>query len=83
MNIEPTSATAPFRAIWGPSPEAPLTKCKPEEDTVEIGKSPRRVRSVSCVWSEGTVLSRAGNILVVKWDNGSISYLHEGDFVWI
>jgi hypothetical protein len=83
MNIEPTSATTLFRPLPGPILGAPRDRCVPEGDSVEIGSSPRRVRSVSCVWSEGTVLSRAGTMLVVKWDNGGVSYVQEGDFMWL
>jgi len=83
MNIEPTYATILSRPLPGPALDAPRDRGRPEGDSVEIGTSPRRVRSVSCVWSEGTVLSRAGNMLVVQWDNGSVSYVQEGDFTWL
>jgi hypothetical protein len=83
MNIEPTSATTLFRPLPGPILGAPRDRGRPEGDSVEIGSSPRRVRSVSCVWSEGTVLSRAGTMLVVQWDNGSVSCVQEGDFMWL
>lgn len=83
MDVESISATVLFRSFPRPILENNIDRGRPEVDEVDMGTSPRRVRAISCVWSEGTVLSRAGNMLVVKWDNGSISYLPEGDFVWI